>query len=842
MSTKAGTNEFHGSVYEFLRNNDFDANNYFWSAGNPNGYHQNQFGATAGGPLLHNKLFFFGLYDGYRSAKAAVNFSTLPTAAELGGDFSAVASSTIIYDPTTYNATTGAITAFQNNVIPSNRLDQNVINALKAFLPSNLPTAATPNNFVNTSAGLIDQNQYGGRIDYDLSPKDILFGRYTISIESQTSPQALPVNPFDTTFNGQNAGITWTHTYSPTLVSQITVGYNSINFGQVQNQPNAASVFSASGFGAGFTDDPGGIKTPMVPGLHPSGFFDLNSGWGPIGPQRTGQLSGSLTKQAGTHSLKFGASGYINAMYTNWAEDDIGFNNQATWNPTTQGGGNSLASMLLGLPVWSNRQLGNSGVSLRSKLFGIFAEDSWKLSKKLTVNYGLRWDYTTPVTELHNRLSGFDEHTGTYYIAKGSVDLPTYPLPSGVVVLGRNSITRPDYKDFSPRLGFSYAPFARTAVRGGIGVTFDNWSGALQAAQNARGGWPDGASQGVANQNISGITSGATAENPFGKLGPVVPTTPFPASATFLDTEFKIAYSWQWNLQIQQQIGRSGVFSVGYVGSSTSRAPLQLPENQPVVLGPVQNLPFPNMSGFGELMSIGHMNYNSLQTKYEKRFEGGLSLTSAFTYSKAINVGCAEYWEDCNIQDEYNLRPDRAAADTDVPLIFTTSAVYELPFGKGKQFAMAGAPAQILGGWQANGVLATRTGTPYTVYIDYDNANAGWGTQRPNLVPGVSTKGPHTVAEYFNTAAFVTAPQYTFGDVHRNSMRGPGYTDVDVSLFRNFNLFEKSSLQFRSEFFNVLNHPNFGNPDAGLQDQSFGRLNSTSGNQRQIQFALKLKF
>jgi hypothetical protein len=844
LSTRAGTNVFHGSAYEFLRNNDFDANNYFWTHGTPNGYHQNQFGGTFGGPILHDKLFFFGLYDGYRSAKAAVQFSTLPTAAELGGDFSAVASNTIIYDPATYNAASGAATPFPNNIIPSGRLNQGVLTALKAFLPANLPTATTPNNFVNTSSGLISQDQYGGRIDYNVTPKDILFGRYTVNIESQTSPQALPINPFATTFNGQNGGITWTRTYSATLLSQITVGYNSIDFGQEQTQPNAASVFQASGFNEGFTDTPGGIKLPMVPGLHPSGFFDLNSGWGPIGPQRTGQLSGSVSKQAGPHALKFGASGYINAMYTNWAEDDINFNNQATWNPATQGGGNSLASLLLGLPDGSSRQLGNSGVSLRSRLAGLFAEDSWKVSRKLTLNYGLRWDYTSPVTDIHNRLSGFDIHTGDWYIAKGSVDTPTYSLPAGVVILNRNSITKPDYKEFSPRLGFSYSPMPKTAIRAGVGVSFDDWSGALQAAQNARGGWPDGASQSVSNQNIAGITPGATAQNPFGTLAPVVPTTPFPSGGGFLDTQFKNAYSWQWNLQIQQEVGSSGVFSLGYVGSSTSRAPIQVPQNQSLVLGPTQAIPFTNMSNFATLESIGHMNYNSLQTKYEKRFHDGISFTTAFTWSKTINIGCAEFWEDCNIQNAYDLRPDRSASDTDVPLIFTVSSVYELPFGKGKQFVQDGVPALLLGGWQLNGIVAARNGTPYTVTINFDNANAneGYGTQRPSLVPNASTIGPHTVSEYFNTAAFTVAPQYTFGDVHRNSLRGPGYTDADVSIFRNFSLFEKSTLQFRSEFFNVLNHPNFSNPDSGLQDQAYGKLDSTSGNQRQIQFALKLNF
>ena len=267
-------------------------------------------------------------------------------------------------------------------------------------------------------------------------------------------------------------------------------------------EPNAASLFSTAGFSAGFTDTPGGILVPKTPGLHPSGFFDLNAGWGPIGPQRLGQVSGSVDKQIGSHALMFGAAYYITHMYTNWAENDVDFNQQATWNPCgtdtagacTGVGGNSIASMLLGLPNSAGRQLGNAGVNLRSHIIGLFAQDSWKFRPNLTVNYGLRWDYTAPVSEANNRLSGFDIYTSQWYLPKNDTDTPS-TLPPNVVILNRNTITTPNYRNFSPRLGFTYQARPTTVVSLGAGVSFDNWSGALQAAQNARGAWPSGSSQ-----------------------------------------------------------------------------------------------------------------------------------------------------------------------------------------------------------------------------------------------------------------------------------------------------------------------------------------------------------
>jgi hypothetical protein len=848
LSTRGGTNQFHGSAYEFYRDADLAATPYFVAV--KGGYNQNQFGGTLGGPIIRNKLFFFGFYDGYRQTQAANNFAILPTTAELGGDFSALLPTTVIYDPTTYNAATGQTQPFAGNIIPQARLNQGILAMLKEYVPT--PTSDVPNanNFANTASSTLNQDQYSVRVDYNIDPKDLLFARWTVNDETTVSPGKLPVNPFEEGFNGNNSGATWVHNFSPTLVSQITGGYNSIYIPQQYAEPNAASLFSTAGFSAGFTDTPGGILVPKTPGLHPSGFFDLNAGWGPIGPQRLGQVSGSVDKQIGSHALMFGASYYITHMYTNWAENDVDFNQQATWNPCgtdtagacTGVGGNSIASMLLGLPNSAGRQLGNAGVNLRSHIIGLFAQDSWKFRPNLTVNYGLRWDYTAPVSEANNRLSGFDIYTSQWYLPKNDTDTPS-TLPPNVVILNRNTITTPNYRNFSPRLGFTYQARPTTVVSLGAGVSFDNWSGALQAAQNARGAWPSGSSQNPANLNIAGITPGATAQNPFGNTQPVIPASPFPSGGGFLDTAWKNLYSWQWNLQVQQQLGASGSLKVAYVGSSSSRAPLSVPFNVSTQLGPTQVLPYPQMQyGFGMIQSIGHMSYNALQAQYTKRYSSGLSVVTSFSWSKNINVGCADYWEGCNIQNPYDMRSNRSVDDVDVPVVFTFASVYELPFGKGKTYATSGVRSMLFGGWQVNGIISARGGSPFTPTINFDNANANGGTQRPNVVG--KTTGPKTLDEYFNTSAYALAPRYSYGDAGRNSLRGPGYTDVDFSLFRTFPLFERANLELRGESFNILNHPNFANPDGTLEDANFGKITSINGNSapREFQLAGTIRF
>jgi hypothetical protein len=865
ISTKAGTNQYHGSAWEFIRNNDLDAIPYFsgpfWNGGTPSlqNYKQNQFGAAVGGPFLKNKLFGFGYYEGYRYVLAATNHTSLPTSAELGGDFSALlalpAGAGIIYDPTTYNATTNTAQPFAGNIIPSDRINTPLVSVLKAFLPSTLPTKdafLTTNgyNYTNTQDSSTNQNAYGFRVDYDITPKDLLYGQYFYQNTVAVGPSGLPSNPFDSVFSGKQVGANYIHTFSPTLTAQATFGWLYATSPGFAVQPNPVSLFNTGGFSGGFTTNPGDVVMPFVPGIGISNYAGVQSGQGGDYDELH-QYSGSVTKQSGKHALKFGAAYYRATLNTNYAADGVSFNQQATYNPCVtgtvaggscaDGGGNGLASYLLDLPNNASRQLGNSGGFLYENITGLYAQDTWKFNSKLTLNYGLRWDYSSPVTDAGNRISGFNQYNGEWYVPKGDVDAPSV-LPAGVYVSG-DHIAPNDYKNFSPRLGVDYSINSKTVVRAGVGIFFDNWAGQIQATQSARGSWPSGGSQSVNNLNVVGLPSSvaATGQAPF-PGAPVSSATPYPSGGAFLDTHWRNAYSTQYNVEVERQLSNSSTFSLIYAGSSTARSTIQIQDNQSLVLGPTQDLPFPQMGQFDEISSIAHLSYNSFQSKYEKRYSNGLALKGAFTWSKDIDVGCADFWEGCNIQNPYDMRAERADSVLNVPLVLSASAVYKLPFGKRAQHLTTGVPAALAGGWQVNGILSSHDGTVYTPSINFDNANSGNATQRADKVGNPNTGFTRSINEWFNTSAYVVPQRYTYGNAGRNSLRGPNYTNVDASLFRNFTLYREISFQFRAEFFNLFNHTNFGNPDGTLEDSTYGEIRGQSGNSRQIQFAGKVTF
>ena len=845
VAMKTGTNSFHAVAYEFLRNDDLDARNFFAPVRGI--YRQNQFGGTFGGPIIRNKLFFSAFYDGYRYTQAANNFTIVPTQAELNGDFSGIKS--VIYNPATYNAATNSASPFPGNKIPMADINQGVLAYVKNFVPLPNYSGSSQNNYLNTEPSTTTQDQGGIRADYAATSKDNIYGHFMQSEATSVSPTALPQQAFLTGFNGKNAGINWVRSISPTTVAQVTVGFNELNHPQAYQQANAVGIFATSGLSAGFTDTPGDIKVPFAPGLSANGYFGVNTGWGPIGPQYLSQYSGSVAKTAGEHNLKFGASYYQTWMYTNWAQDNESYNQQATWNPADQTGGDGFASMLLGLPNSASRQLGNAGVSLHMNVAGLYAQDSWRINSKLTLNYGLRWDYSSPVSEKDNRFATIDLANGGWLLVQGDKDAPSI-LPAGVSYLNRNTLTKPNYANFSPRLGLAYQASRKTVVRAGFGIFYDNWSGGLQSAQNARGAWPSGSSQSVSNLNIAGVTPGVTAQNPFVGLTTAEPASPFPSGGGFVADDWKDSYSSEWNFEIQQQVTQSSTLSLGYVGSEANRIAIQVPFNQAMPgpgavypRQPYQDMSSPNaVSTFSMIQSIGRASYESLQSKFDQRFSDGLFFITSFTWSKNINIGCNDFWEGCSIQNPYNLNAERGPSPLDVPLVFTFSPGYQLPFGKGKKYLQQGPGALILGNWQVNGIFSARSGTVYTPGINFDNANVGGGvSERPNVVAN-PILGTPTINEWFNVNAFALPTPYTYGNAGRDSLRGPGYWNMDFSVFRSFNPIERLRLQFRGEFFNVFNNVDFSNPSATLGNPNFGVVTSTANSPRTIQFGVKLNF
>ena len=861
--SRSGENAIHGAAYEFVRNTDFNARNAFATSNLP--YHLNQFGGSFGGPIKKDKLFYFANYEGGRqSITQSANFSTVPTAAQRAGNFSGVLPgnvSNIIYDPATFNPVTFTESPFPGNQIPANRINAGMLALLNGIYPAanQAPNSGDLNNYIAPTKNTTTGDQGTIRVDYAIGQKDSMNGRFSINRATLAEPSSL-ANLFETGFSGENTGATWVHLFSSTLVAEITGGYNRLNIPQGIFTPvNQAALFTASGVGAGFNENPGDTTFAQVPAYNLDGgnYSSFWNGGGPIGPMNIVQVGGAVSKTEGKHALKFGASYYHTWMYTNWNGNQLDFSYKGTWNAACQyaatnaaalaecptynatagnlgGGGDPVASMLLSAPIDATRNLGNSGVNLIETTPAIFAQDSWKVTPRLTVNYGLRWDYSAPMTERNNRLATYNFYTDQYSVVQGDKDLPSGPLPANTVVLNRPSIVTAHYGNFSPRLGFSFRLDPKTTVRAGVGRTFDDWGLPLQVGQQNRGAWPSGLQQQASTKPLStaGLSyqpNGAvvTGQDPF-YGNPVIPPSPLPAGGLgFQDIKWVPASSVQWNLEVERELGKVGNLSVAYVGSHTEHQTVLQPYNTaPASTTPVadQTNPYPDQifGGVGSILrSTGWANYESLQVKLIRSFNNGLAYNAAFTYSQTLAFSSCQgdFSNEC-IQNLYDYTGDYGPSFLNVPLIFTLNANYALPFGKGRSYLNSGPAAIILGDWQVNTILSIRSGLPInpTNGANSDTANTGNTTsnvQRVNYLFSPEKGAPHKRSEWFNPAAFALPANGTFGNASINSLRGPGYWNDDLSLFRDIPITEKYRLQFRAEAFDVFNHPNLGQPDNG---------------------------
>jgi Carboxypeptidase regulatory-like domain len=910
--SRSGENTIHGAAYEFVRNTVFNAKNEFASSNLP--YHLNQFGGSFGGPIKKDKLFYFANYEGGRqSISPSANFSTVPTAAERSGNFSGLLPGNVsntIYDPATFNPVTFTESPFPGNQIPASRINTGMLALLNGIYPATNQASNSSglNNYSAPTKNTTTGDQGTIRVDYMAGEKDSLNGRFSINRATLSSPSSL-ANLFGTGFSGENTGATWVHVFNPSLLAQITGGYNRLNIPQGIFTPvNQAALYTSSGVGAGFNENPGDTTVDQVPayGLNGGNYSGFWNGGGPIGPMNIVQVGGTVSKTEGKHSLKFGASYYHTWMYTNWNGNQLDFSYKGTWNAACQyagsnpaalaqcptydptsgnfgAGGDPVASMLLNAPVDATRNLGNSGVNLIETTPAIFAQDSWKITPRLTVNYGLRWDYSAPMTERNNRLATYNFYTDQYEIVKGDVDLPAGTLPANTAVLGRHSIVTGHYADFSPRLGFAFQIDPKTTVRAGVGRTFDDWGLPLQVGQQNRGAWPSGLAQQASQKplNTAGISlkpdgTIVTGQNPFYGT-PTIPASPLPAGGLgFQDINWVPASSVQWNLEVQRELSKVGSLSVAYVGSHTEHQTILQPYNTaPASTTPIANQasPYPDtiFGGVGSILrSTGWANYESLQVKLTRAFNNGLAYNAAFTYSQTLAFSSCggDFSNEC-IQNLYNFSGDYGPSFLNVPLIFTLNANYALPFGKGRQYLNSGPAAIILGDWQVNTILAIRSGLPInpTNGFNSDTANTGntnSNVQRINYVGNPESGAPHSKSEWFNPTAFALPANGTFGNAGINSLRGPGYWNDDLSLFRDIPLTEKYRLQFRAEAFDVFNHPNLGQPDSGnngnlgfagsitkngvtTYPNGFNLITNTvpstgPGASRSIQLALKLMF
>lgn len=901
--TRSGGNQLHGSAWEFVRNNAFDARDPFRDAlrASPSPFRQNQFGAQLNGPVFipklyngRNRTFFLFGYEGWRFNQAAQTRYRVPTDAELSGDFSSSILNQNIYDPATTRPdpsnpgqfTRAEFVASSNpsspnfnsactnatgcpNMIPSSRIDQTMVNFIKTYYARPNLTGDPVFNAIVTRPQVSNSDHYMARIDEQLGGRDSLFFRYDRLNVLSLNPSSISEDSGGSV-PATNIGVGWNHLFSQSLMLESRFG-------------RAHRPFSR------FQTDTAGISPTQKLGFTSSGgtLVNLASPWGTGGVQNANTIgspvidfSQGLSWVHGVHELKFGyqfirqGNDTASPPYGNYT-----FTNDITGHPEQVGTtGSSLASALLGLPAQTNNT-GSVSNSNRVNTWSFYGQDSWKLRSNLTVTYGLRFDRRGAFDPSSGTVvSGFTAN-GDYWIGLNQLPpacsqtgkAPCIPgggtlqsIPNGDKIMlspyGRAWGPAPNWSDWGPRVGVAWRVTGNTVARAGYSVVYDALMGMEQDWKGISGSWPATGSV-FALTPINQLGQPLTPiEQTFGKVGAAALPDPSPWSQSnwFFDPNRKDPRSQEWNVEIQRQMTRNLALSVGYVGSYSDRLDETGLFNTATTPGPgtpaqvAQRQPFPWITGtpfFGT--DRGNANYNSFQAKLDHRFANGFQYLVSYTWSKAIDTGSsgwfsAENGSSSSLQNYYDPNGSRSVSSYDIPHFLSMSGVWELPFGEGKRyFSQHALTSRLLGNWQVNGVVQLRSGQPYNLSVSGDVANIGnsvpwWNYARPNLVGNPHPAHP-TSQEWFNPGAFAV-PSFSYGNFGRNVLRTPSVADADFSLFKNFVLTETATLSFRAEFFDLFNIQNYGAPDSLIGDPAAGRITSNVIPPRQIQFGLHLAF
>jgi hypothetical protein len=819
---KSGANAFHGTAYEFLRNRSLDARNYFAPSGtSAPQYQRNQFGFSIGGPVIKDRTFFFGDYEGTRLREGLTRVTNVPTLAERRGDFS----QSLFAKP----VIPGTATPFPGNTIPA--AFQNSVGAkLAALYPT--PNRNVPfENYVSSPARKDRDDLFDVRIDHRLSNSSQLSGRYSFDDRNLFEPfsgagfAAIPGFGTQIERRGQNFMIGETHTFSPRLLNDLRFAYSRV--AQATNQENQNRNLNAA-VGLPVTSSLArdyGLSFTTIPGFSPIGDEYNNP---QFGATNLFQVLDTATYARGMHLFKFGFD--IRVMQQN-AFRDVQSRGFIAFSPQAYTG-NALADMLLGLPVTTGVAKMDNPQHLRGESYAGFVSDSFRLRPNVTLTYGLRYEFNSAPVDVNDRAQIYNPATRT------------------LVQVGTNGVPRAGYtsdkNNFAPRAGLAWTigDKGNTVVRTGYGIYYDQASLAPGEGLyfnapyfNLRFFFPYPP---LVTLSLS---------NPFPSDFPI----PTPPSAFAYQPDLRTPYVQHWNLSLQQQLGRSRVAEIAYVGSKGTKLLAGRDINQPrPSTAQINPRPLPQFSDILYQESSASSTYNSLQARLQQRLDFGLSLLASYTWSKSIDNASSFFNStgDPNFpQDSYNIAAERGRSNFDVGHRFSMSYSYDLPFGKGKAFLDDGGVVNaILGGWQTLGVISLQTGRPFTVAIlgeiDQSNtgrANLGFGfNDRPNMVGDAKLSDP-TPSRWFNTSAFRFQPYGSFGSSGRNVLDGPGYQNINFSLVKNTALKDTLNLQFRAEFFNLFNHPNFDLPDNFLGSPTFGRVLSAQS-PRRIQFGFKLIF
>jgi Carboxypeptidase regulatory-like domain/TonB-dependent Receptor Plug Domain len=918
LVTKSGTNQLHGSAYELLRNSFFDANSFFANrAGRPlTSFKRNQFGASAGGPIYlpkvyngRDRTFFFFDYEGQRIKSASLASMTLPTDAQRSGDFSQVLSSTgqpvVIYDPTTTrpdpaNAGKFLRDPFPGNIIPAGRLNPVALNIQKYYPEPNAPGAAFThtNNYVAQGAYPQPQDRVEFKIDHTISDATRIFGRYTFMDSVYSKPNfwgnlADPgcCDPMHQRL--QNAALDYTHTLSNSTVLNVRYGLGRVS----GNRYPWSKGFQVATLGLPASID-AISNQPVFPTVTIQNYqqFGPNGGDVYLMGDTSHFLMANLTNIKGRHSMKYGIDLRINWVnYGQLGTPSGGFN---FYRAMTQGpdprvptavGGDGYASFLLGVGGNGTTDLGGSIThQIRpanyNHYFAWYVQDDFKVSKRLTLNAGLRWDFDSGVTERYNYLTAFDPTVRNPLSDTTGMDLRGGFLFAGGS-LGSRSIRSTDPHEINPRVGLVFQVDSKTVIRSGYGIFFGLPS---YAANSGYTGTPFSSSTPYLG-TLDGLTPNATLSNPFpagyntirGSADGLLSQIGLGVAGGWPQALLPI-YNQQWNFNIQRSLGNDIVLELAYAGNKGTHVAFstQLDQLNPALLSMGDRLldmvpnpffglintgvlaqptvqreyllrPYPQFNGVSVTNAAwGNSNYHALQTRLEKRFSRGFSLLGSFTYSKTITDGLDGLWDDNGaqlIRNWYCRACNRSVSSYDQPLRFVMNTTYELPFGKGKAFG-AGWNAvvdNILGNWQVNSILTISSGEPLRFTTAQNTTFSLGGGQTPDTTGKSADLGSaRNIDRWFDTSQFLQPAPYTFGAVARSSsqLRYDHARNLDFSIFKEFRFKERARAELRGEAFNVMNHPLFGAPNTQLGNPLFGQVTSQENSPRQLQLGLKILF
>jgi hypothetical protein len=807
------------------------------------------------GPIGYDnreRAFFMTNFEGFRERRTGLGRYNLPPTAWRSGNFSQLANP--IFDPLTG-------TQFAGNIIPQNRIHPTSLKLLEFYPAPNLNPNALGVNHEQPLGGLIDKDQLIVRGDFIESSASNWAGRYSWGDEVQLTP-GLKLNGTKLLTTVRQVMASNTRTFGGNKVNEARFGYNSFFNSLGRQLANTRDVVSELNI-PGVTPGPPiawGIPSIAVSGF--AGFGDDSEG--PyVNNNKTFQAVDNFSWTLGSHTLKFGGElrwDQYNQVGNQFARGAFLFEPNVTSNRGASGTGNSFADFLLGYCKRCEASVSLAVIEFRAFSQYYYFDDSWKITPKLTLNFGLRYEYTPPWFDKTGRLVNihvpFADNTPNVqdlsrhptFVRMGSGDFYeglTLRFNPAIKVardgrLGERLIQF-DRNDIAPRFGLAWSPTNRWTVRlgGGVFYTQDTGNPRFDMARNLAGRRRDEATPADRDLNWN---------SPFRNLGGTVQiNNPYVLGNIF---GRRTPYVMQYMLNVQRQLANNLLFEAGYLGSLGRKLESLRAFNEsiPGATGSVlSRAPYPEFGRIQEVDGSGKSSYNGLSLKLEKRFSSGFTFLSGYTWSRSIDNASAirnQGGDTLFPQNSYNLAAEKALSSFHTSHRFVASALYQLPFGKGRRWLDQGGVANaVLGGWEFGSLMAIQTGFPLTIGAGRDQSNTGAGFDRPNLIGKANFEGDQrTTDKWFNTAAFQLQPLGTHGSAGRNVVIAPGLIQWDASLLKNFNFTERTYLQFRFEAFNAANHPNWGDPNTNFSSSSFGRITGTRGTMRELQFGLKLYF